>query len=69
MAIQPKILKREFNYGGLTIPDPNPDMSEQQCLEVIAVTYPELTNAKIEPPEIVDGTKVFAVKPVAARKG
>lgn len=69
MALKPTLLKREFSYSGITIPDPNPALSHQECLEIIAQTYPELTNAKIEPPVDEDGVQVIGLKPNEARKG
>ncbi|MBV9308221.1 MAG: PRTRC system protein C [Acidobacteriaceae bacterium] len=49
-------LDRRFVYNGLHLPDPNPKLTPEQVRDAYAVTYPEITTAAIEGPEIMEGT-------------
>ena len=42
------VLTRVFNYQGTELPDPNPEMSEQQVLEHYAKQYSALKRGKVE---------------------
>ena len=56
-------LEREFRYsGGLRLPDPNPKLTVEEVINLYATTYPEITTAAIEGPEVV-GNKFGAKVP------
>lgn len=42
------VLTRVFNYQGTELPDPNPEMSEQEVLEHYAKQYSALKRGKVE---------------------
>ncbi len=67
--ISPKLLERIFRYNAMDIADPNPDLPLKRVIEVLSGTYPEFTNAKIEPPVMEGNKQVFVVKVVAGDKG
>lgn len=67
--MKPTPLTRVFAYAGTVIPDPNPAFSPEKCLSIIAASYPELLNAKIEPPKTDGGIQTFSLKVIADTKG
>ena len=69
MPIEIKKLKRVFSYNGMEIPDPNPNVSPKQALEIISTQFPELANGKIEPAVTEGGVSTFAIQVVAGTKG
>ena len=47
-------LEREFRYnGGLRLPDPNPNLTVGEVINLYATTYTEITTAAIEGPEVI----------------
>lgn len=69
MPLTPKPLTRTFCYNGLDVPDPNPALTPADCLKLIAASYPELVNAKIEASKIEGGIQTFNIRPIAGEKG
>jgi PRTRC genetic system protein C len=69
MPAQPKILKRVFHYKGMELPDPNPQLPPPKCLEILAGQFPELINAKVEPPSEEGGLQTFQLRVSAEVKG
>lgn len=69
MAATPTTLKRVFHYNGISIPDPNPALAPAKCLEILAGQFPELLNAKVEPPETDAGVQSFQLRVTAETKG
>ena len=49
--LQAQILLREFNYNGVRIPDPAPQMSVEEVRDLLAPSYPELATATLTGPE------------------
>ncbi len=68
-----KRIIRVFNYNGVQVPDPNPDMSLDAVARSLSSVYPELTNAKVEEGETVSSDKghvqTFNIKVAAGKKG
>jgi len=64
-----KALARKFMFNSLKLDDPNPAWSPDQVREFFATTYPDLTNAEIEGPEIKDGEAIFAIRRQVGTKG
>jgi PRTRC genetic system protein C len=57
-------LKREFHYNGrLRLPDPNPNLAVGEVINLYATTYPEITTAAIEGPEVIGGYRKQAGVP------
>jgi PRTRC genetic system protein C len=44
-------LLREFNYNGVRIPDPAPQMSVEQVREMLIPSFPEIATASLTGPE------------------
>ena len=52
MAIlKAEVLLREFNYNGVRIPDPAPQMTVDQVRDLLTPTYPEIATATLTGPE------------------
>lgn len=69
MAITATNATRCFNYAGIDLPDPAPTMSIEEVRELYAATYPELTTATVEGPEVRGDKLVFAFKRAVGTKG
>jgi PRTRC genetic system protein C len=73
MALEVVNLTREFSYkkNGKTIPlpDPNPQMSVEEVIKMHSSTYPELTNAMVEGPVVVNDKAVFSISTKAGQLG
>ena len=53
MAIKVEKMTREFVFNGIKLPDPNPDLPIEKVREIHAMTYPEISTAAVEGPEIL----------------
>lgn len=62
-------LPRVFNFNGMELIDPDPDMTPEQVKQLYAVSYPELTNAAISGPEVIGGRRVFKFTREIGTKG
>ena len=63
-------LKREFRYnGGLCLPDPNPNLTVAEVINLYATTYPEITTAAIEGPEVIGNRLVYRLTRAIGAKG
>lgn len=67
------ILKRVFLHKQqqheILLADPNPAFSPQEVMDFYSGTYPELTTAKIEGPEIVNDALQFRFQTTLGTKG
>lgn len=73
MALEAKQLTREFTFKKdgttVTLPDPNPDFTQEEVLQFYSGQYPELTTATMDNGK-VDGNKfVYSVKTTVGTKG
>jgi PRTRC genetic system protein C len=50
-SLKAEVLLREFNYNGVRIPDPAPQMSVEQVRDLLTPTYPEIATATLTGPE------------------
>ena len=50
-SLKAEVLLREFNYNGVRIPDPAPQMSVEQVRDLLTPTYPEIATATLTVPE------------------
>ena len=50
-SLKADVLLREFNYNGVRIPDPAPQMSVEQVRDLLVPSYPELATATLTDPE------------------
>ena len=56
-----QVLEREFNYNGVKLPDPNPQMSVEEVKEMYSAQYPELLTGAIEGPEVHNAVALHIV--------
>ena len=49
--LQAQVLLREFNYNGVRIPDPAPQMSVEQVRDLLTPQFPEIATASLTGPE------------------
>ena len=49
--LEAQVLLREFNYNGVRIPDPAPQMTVDQVRDLLTPTYPEIATATLTGPE------------------
>ena len=50
-SLKEEVLMREFNYNGVRIPDPAPQMTVDQVRDLLTPTYPEIATATLTGPE------------------
>ena len=50
-SLKAEVLLREFNYNGVRIPDPAPQMSVEQVRDMLTPTFPEIATASLTGPE------------------
>jgi len=62
-------VKRSFSFNGVTLPDPGPDLSPEQVKDLYAATYPDLTSAQVEGPEIKGNKLVWSFRRAVGTKG
>ncbi len=61
--------ERLFRYSGLVLPDPDPSLGIEAVLSIFASTYPEITTAAVNGPEVVDGKQVYTLQKAIGTKG
>ena len=67
--LQAQILLREFNYNGVRIPDPAPQMSVEQVRDLLTPTYPEVATATLTGPEDTGTTLRYTFNRAIGSKG
>jgi PRTRC genetic system protein C len=53
---------REFQFGGTSLPDPDPEFTKEQVLEHYSNQYPQLKRGKIEVISEVGDTFIYEMK-------
>lgn len=61
--------ERLFRYSGLVLPDPDPSLGIEAVISIFASTYPEITTAAVNGPEVVDGKQVYTLQKAIGTKG
>lgn len=70
MAIKVETLKREFKFGEIVLPDPNPVMSPFAVVEFYSYQYPEMASAVIKPIKSADNSiKSYEIKTKISENG
>lgn len=73
MALEVTKLTREFKFKkngtGITLPDPNPDFTQEEVMQFYSGQYPELTTATLEGPKIEGDKAVYSVSTTVGTKG
>ena len=62
-------IKRGFTYNNQNLGDPNPNLPPEQVKEIFAAAKPELSNAVIEGPELVNGRQIYRFVTQVGTKG
>lgn len=69
MAIIIKALTRSFNYNGVELPDPGPNLTLEDVKDVYSATFPEIVTASIEGPERKGDKLVYTFRKGVGTKG
>jgi PRTRC genetic system protein C len=67
--LQAQILLREFNYHGVRIPDPAPQMSVEQVRDLLTPQFPEIATATLTGPEDTGTTLRYTFSRAIGSKG
>ena len=69
MAIKVEKMLREFVFNGIKLPDPNPELTVEKVREIHAMTYPEISTAAVEGPEILGNRLRYTFSRAVGTKG
>jgi PRTRC genetic system protein C len=67
--LQAEALLREFNYSGVRIPDPAPQMSVEQVRDLLTPQFPEIATATLTGPEDTGTTLRYTFNRAIGSKG
>ena len=67
--LQAQVLLREFNYNGVRIPDPAPQMSVEQVRDLLTPQFPEIATATLTGPEDTGTTLRYTFNRAIGSKG
>ena len=67
--LQAAVLLREFNYNGVRIPDPAPQMSVEQVRDLLTPQFPEIATATLTGPEDTGTTLRYTFSRAIGSKG
>ena len=67
--LEAQVLLREFNYNGVRIPDPAPQMSVEQVRDLLTPSYPEIATATLTGPEDTGITLRYTFSRAIGSKG
>jgi len=64
-----KELTRSFSYNGVSLADPGTHITPEQVRDIYTATYPELSTASVEGPEVKKGTLSYTFRRAVGTKG
>jgi PRTRC genetic system protein C len=67
--LEAQVLLREFNYNGVRIPDPAPQMSVEQVRDLLTPQFPEIATATLTGPEDTGTTLRYTFSRAIGSKG
>jgi PRTRC genetic system protein C len=67
--LEAQVLLREFNYNGVRIPDPAPQMSVEQVRDLLTPQVPEIATATLTGPEDTGTTLRYTFSRAIGSKG
>jgi PRTRC genetic system protein C len=67
--LEAQVLLREFNYNGVCIPDPAPQMSVEQVRDLLTPQFPEIATATLTGPEDTGTTLRYTFSRAIGSKG
>ena len=62
-------MRRVFQFQGIRLPDPNPEMSVEEVKALYAAQYPELATAIVNGPEAVGDKMRYTFERAIGSKG
>jgi len=68
-AAAAKDLPRVFRYNSVELEDPGIEHDPVDVRNLYSATYPEITSAAIEGPEVKDGKRVYTFRKAVGTKG
>jgi PRTRC genetic system protein C len=69
MALTVTKMSRIFQFQGIRLPDPNPDMSVDEVKALYAAQYPELATAVVNGPEATGDKMRYTFERAIGSKG
>ena len=69
MALTVAKMTRVFQFNGIRLPDPNPEMSVDNVKALYSAQYPELTTAVVNGPEAVGDKMRYTFDRAIGSKG
>jgi PRTRC genetic system protein C len=69
MAITVTKMSRIFQFQGIRLPDPNPDMNVEEVKALYAAQYPELATAVVNGPEAAGDKMRYTFERAIGSKG
>ena len=67
--LEAQVLLREYNYNGVRIPDPAPQMSVEQVRDLLTPQFPEIATATLTGPEDTGTTLRYTFSRAIGSKG
>lgn len=62
-------LTREFDFNGIRIPDPGPDLTVEQVRDLLTPKYPEIATASLSGPEATGSVLRYTFSRAIGTKG
>ena len=62
-------LVREFQYDGIRIPDPGPELSVEQVRDLLTPQFPEIATASVSGPEATGSVMRYTFSRAIGTKG
>jgi PRTRC genetic system protein C len=69
MALTVTKMTRIFQFQGIRLPDPNPDMNVEEVKALYAAQYPELATAVVNGPEAAGDKMRYSFERAIGSKG
>lgn len=68
-TLKVEALVREFQYNGIRIPDPGPNLTVDQVRDLLTPNYPEIATASVSGPEAVGSVLRYTFSRAIGTKG
>jgi PRTRC genetic system protein C len=68
-TLKAEALLREFQYNGVRIPDPGPDLTVDQVRDLLTPNYPEIATASVSGPEATGSVLRYTFSRAIGTKG
>jgi PRTRC genetic system protein C len=67
--LKAEAMVREFQYNGIRIPDPGPDLTVDQVQDLLTPMYPEIATASVSGPEAAGSVLRYTFSRAIGTKG